>query len=128
MYLASNSGRNCEWSGSRNDWEEGRIISEFMQMPNPLMRKIKSLSRELAPNESLEMPIRLFQLICLVVTVLTLFIILPVNLLQNLPILVNVGDVLLGLFALFCFWESTRNRHHKFLFLIVMVLLMEPIW
>jgi PAS domain S-box-containing protein len=93
-----------------------------------MIRTLKDLSRKLAPNASLEMPIRLFQLICLAVTALTLFVILPVNLFQNLPILVNIGDVLLGLFSFFCFWESTRGRHHQFLFLIFMVLLMEPIW
>ena len=90
--------------------------------------KLKDLYHELAHDESLEMPIRLFQLFCLVVTVLTLFVILPVNLFQNPPILVNIGEVLLGLFAFFCFWECTRGRHHQFLFLIVMVLLMEPVW
>ena len=93
-----------------------------------MLRIFKKLSRELAPDPSLEMSIRLFQLICLTVSVLTLFAILPVNLFQNLPILVNIGDVLLGLFAFFCFRESTRGRHHKSLFLIFMLLLMEPIW
>jgi PAS domain S-box-containing protein len=93
-----------------------------------MMRKLTDLFRKLAPDASLEMPIRLFQLICLTIAALTLFVILPVNLFQNLPILVNVGDVLLGLFALFCFRESTCGRHHKLLFLIVMVLLLEPVW
>ncbi len=94
-------------------------------MIRKLMDDLSGLS---SSASSLEMPVRLFQLICLTITVLTLFVILPINWFQNLPIFVNIADILLGMFAFFCFRESTRGRHHSSLFLMFMVLLMEPVW
>jgi two-component system cell cycle sensor histidine kinase/response regulator CckA len=103
--------------------------SDFMpRISTSFHRFVDRFYDRLLPDVSLQMPIRLFQLICLIVSALTLLIILPVNLFQNLPVLVNVADVLLGLFAFYCYWASTRGRHHLSLFLLVTVLILEPVW
>ncbi len=103
--------------------------SNFVAMHESIMRKLsKVLSDRLAPEASPEMRVRLFQLICLTIGLITILIVLPVNWFQNLPVLVNIGVVLLGLFAFFCFGESRHGRHHVSLFLVFMVLLMEPVW
>ncbi len=85
-------------------------------------------SHAMGLNESSELSIRLFQLICLTISALAILVVLPVNVFQNLPMLVNVGDVLLGAFAFFCYWNSIRGRHYKMLLLVFAVVLLEPIW
>eukprot|EP01035_Chromulina_nebulosa_P061391 gene61391-83971_t len=69
------------------------------------------------------LPVRLFRLLCLTTGVLCLVVVLPMNILQNLPVWVNLGDVVLGLLGFFCYRESMRGRHWVVGFLVVMVLL-----
>lgn len=91
-------------------------------------RYLETLWGYLAHNEQVTLQIRLFRLICLTGAVLCLAVVLPVNLVQNLPVLVNVCDVLLGLFALYCYWQSRRGRHLIVPFLTVAVILLDPVW
>ena len=91
-------------------------------------RLLERLWKLVARAPVLTLQVRLFRLICLTVGTLCLAVVLPVNLLQHLPVQVNVADVVLGLFALFCYRESGRGRNHIISFLIVLVLLMDPTW
>lgn len=91
-------------------------------------RLLEKLWNFVARSPSLTLQIRLFRLICLTVGILCLTVILPVNLFQNLPAIVNVADVVLGLFALGCYWASCRGRNFIVLFLVVLVVLMDPTW
>ena len=89
---------------------------------------LERLWRYLARDEPLTLQIRLFRLICLTVGVLCLGVVLPANCLQNLPLLVNVSDILLGLFAWYCYGQSRRGRNLIVFFFVAMVLMMDPVW
>ena len=89
---------------------------------------LKRLFSHLEPDESHPLQVRLFQLICATVGVLCLLVILPINLFQNLPIWINLADVVLGLVACYCYWASTRGRHYFLGFFAALMGLLSPIW
>ena len=82
----------------------------------------------LKPDESQPLQIRLYRLFCVTAAMLCLLVILPVNLLQNLPLGVHVGNLVLGLTAAWCYWSSTKGRHYFFGFFAIVLLLVNPIW
>ncbi len=59
---------------------------------------------------------------------LCLLVILPVNLLQHLPLGVHLGNLFLGLTAAWCYWLSTKGRHYFLGFFAVVLLLVNPVW
>ena len=71
---------------------------------------------------------RLFRLICLTTGIICLVIILPINWFQNIPVWVNMADVILGLFALACFAASRRGRHLYLTFFAVLMAILNSIW
>jgi signal transduction histidine kinase/ActR/RegA family two-component response regulator len=91
-------------------------------------RLLERLWDYLARGKSTTLNVRLYRLICVMSAMLTLAVVLPVNLLQSLHPLVNVGDITLGLFSLICYRESCRGRDHILLFFIVLVLMLDPVW
>ena len=92
-------------------------------------RILEKISNYVAQDRSVALQVRLFRLICLVTTSLCLLLVLPVNLLQaSIPLVINLADILLGLFALYCYTESRRGRDHIKTFLLVMVLLISAVW
>jgi PAS domain S-box-containing protein len=92
------------------------------------MRWFHQLAALFAKEEELSLQIRLFRLICAATGLLCLVVVLPINALQNLPIAVNIAVVVLGLFAVGCFYESHRSRHHTTTFFVVFVGLLTPVW
>ena len=89
---------------------------------------LRQFLRRFDSDVSEPLRIRLFRMLCATTCALCLFVILPANLFQNLPIWVNVGDVLLGLSAGYCYRASMGGRHYFKAFFLILVLLMEPIW
>jgi PAS domain S-box-containing protein len=85
---------------------------------------LSHLDSEVAPP----LRIRLYQLLCMTTCGLCLLVVLPANLFQNLPALINVADALLGLFAGYCYWASKRGHHYLLGFFAVLMLLLEPVW
>jgi PAS domain S-box-containing protein len=79
-------------------------------------------------DEAAPLRIRLFRLIGATTFVLCLFVILPMNLMQDLPGVVTVADVALGLLGGYCCRASLRGRHYFFGFFAVLVALLNPIW
>lgn len=73
---------------------------------------LKKIWHQIANDESLALQVRLHRLMCLSTGILCLAVILPANLFQNLPHFVNIADVILGLFALYCYRESCHGRNH----------------
>jgi PAS domain S-box-containing protein len=81
-----------------------------------------------ASDEPVNLRIRLFRLFCLTACGLCLGVVLPINLFQNLPLGVNVTDVLVGLTGGFCYWASRRGRDFFVGFFVVLMSAMNPIW
>ena len=93
-----------------------------------MRRWIQQFIGRLDSDVSQPLRIRLFRLMCLTTCVLCLAVVLPANYFQDLPVMVNVADALLGLFAGYCYWASARGRHYLLTFFAVLMVLLEPVW
>ncbi len=91
-------------------------------------RQLERLWLRVTGPESVPLETRMFRLICLACSVLSLGVVLPVNLFQNLPALVNMLTVALGGMAGFCFWLSWRGRDYVKTFTIALIPLIDPAW
>lgn len=89
---------------------------------------LEKLWNFVARDAPLTFQVRIFRLFCLATSILCLGVVMPVNLLQNLPLVINLANVVLGLFALFCYWDSRRGRNHILLFFLVAGLMLDPAW
>jgi hypothetical protein len=90
---------------------------------------LEKLLHYVARDPSLTFQVRLFRLMCMVTSMLCLFVISPANLvLPSIPLAVNIANIGLGCFALFCFCESKRGRNHLGLYLGVLVGSLNPVW
>src|SRR5579863_1156716 len=90
---------------------------------------LEKLLNYAAKDPSLTLQIRLFRLMCLTAAIVCLLVVLPINLLESdLPVVVNLADIFLGLFSLFCYWQSSRSRNYIGLFLAVLILSFNPVW
>ncbi|HEY4248685.1 MAG TPA: PAS domain S-box protein [Lacunisphaera sp.] len=82
----------------------------------------------LKPDESQPLQVRLYRLFCVTAALVCLCVILPVDLLQNLPLGVHLGNSALGLTAAWCHWSSTKGRHYFIGFFVIVLLLVNPVW
>ncbi len=90
---------------------------------------LEKLWHYVARDKPLTLQVRLFRLLCLVASMVCLFVICPTSLLEpDLPALVNVANIFLGLFSLYCYCESRRGRDRVGLFLTVLVTVLNPVW
>ena len=90
---------------------------------------LEKLWNHVARDKSLTLQERLFRLMTLTAAIICLFIVLPVNLMEpDLPVAVNIADIILGLFSLFCYTQSCKGKNHIMLFLVVLVSLLSPVW
>ncbi len=94
-------------------------------MTLPLIERIANGS---GGEESLELRIRIFRLVCAMVAGLCLLLVAPLNLLQQLPLGVHLGNIALGLIGAFCYWQSCRGRHFIAAFFILIVALLDVVW
>jgi|GEM_PF-5508842 len=74
------------------------------------------------------MDVRLFRLVCLTVAILCLFLILPTNLLQDLPVALNMTILAFGLLLLYFYRASCRGRHHIKTFYALTLLVLNLGW
>lgn len=81
-----------------------------------------------ARDQEVTMRERLYRLICLLVAIICIFIILPINTLQRLPIVVNIADVSLGLFSLYCYRQAQRGRNYFVAYFFVTIGLLDLVW
>jgi len=90
---------------------------------------LEKLWNYVARDKSLTLRQRLFRLTCMVEAILCLGIILPINvLLPDVPFLVNLATLFLGLFGLFCHRESSKGKYYFGALLAVIVLTLNPVW
>ena len=75
-----------------------------------------------------ELRIRIFRLVCAMTAVLCLFVVAPLNAMQNLPWVVHVSNLGLGLLSAFCYWQSSAGRHFIALYFVILVLLLDIVW
>ena len=74
------------------------------------------------------MEMRLFQTICLLTTVLSLFVILPQKLFQNLPMLMYVAILIFGIGAYLLYRQACRGRCHYISFYLLLLLVINITW
>jgi PAS domain S-box-containing protein len=94
-------------------------------MINRLLSKVSTpVPGEVEPT----LQVRIFRLICATTAVLCLGLVLPMNLLQDMPLLINVDTALFGLLGAYCYWASLRGRHWFAGFLVASVLMLDLGW
>jgi PAS domain S-box-containing protein len=93
-------------------------------MAGPLQHVVSAFT----PDVTVSLQIRLFRLFCATTCVLCLVVVLPINLFQNLPVGVNIADVLLGIAGGWCYWSSLRGRHFFMGFFMGVLLTLNPVW
>ncbi len=79
-------------------------------------------------DDSVGLQVRLFRMFCATMCGLCLGIVLPMNLLQNMPGVINLVVALMGVFAGFCYWASLRGRHLRYGLIVFFVLALNPAW
>ncbi|MBT1072280.1 ATP-binding protein [Pelotalea chapellei] len=79
-------------------------------------------------DSSTDLEFRQFRLICLLISLLFILLVFPINLLQKLPISLDVSIFLFGVFSLYCYRASSSGRHHTILFYIMALLLLNLAW
>jgi PAS domain S-box-containing protein len=72
--------------------------------------------------------VRIFRLACAATFVLTGFVVVPMNLLQNMSATLHTVSVLYTLFGLFCYLESRRGRQRIVLYLVGGMALLDIAW
>ena len=83
----------------------------------------------IASDKSPALQLRLFRLMTIVSAMICLLLVLPVNLAQiGIPMTVNLADIGLGLFSLFCYHQSKKGRDHVKTFIAVVVLSLSAVW
>jgi PAS domain S-box-containing protein len=93
-----------------------------------LDRLLERLWNYVARDQTLSMQRRLYRMICLTTALLCFLVILPLNYLQDLPSMINVGIVLFGLLCLYLYWGSLRGRDQVLTYFITLMLLLDLIW
>ena len=94
-------------------------------MSYPLLEKIAQGFRD---NESASLRVRVFRLVTAMTAVMCLALIMPMNLAQQMPLGVHLGNIALGLWAGFIFWQSCRNRNYVVTFVVTALLTLDSIW
>ena len=85
-------------------------------------------TRHILRGDDLPLRVQIFQLICAAVAILCLGFVAPLNLLQHLPLGVNLGNVLLGIVGGIFYWESCRGRNHFSVFLLIAIAMLDVVW
>lgn len=83
-----------------------------------------------APGEQGEPPlrIRLFRLVCAAVVGLMVGLVIPMNLVQDLPVLLHVASVVFALWSATCYFLSRRGVHLCGAYLLCSVALLDGAW
>jgi two-component system, cell cycle sensor histidine kinase and response regulator CckA len=90
-----------------------------------MQKMIEDLWFWVMQGQQLELHESIYRLLCLLVAAVCLVVILPLNFWQNLPIVVNVLDLGLGIFSYCLFRLSLRGRNYPALYFITAVLLLD---
>ncbi|MCX6952684.1 MAG: PAS domain-containing protein, partial [Verrucomicrobia bacterium] len=90
--------------------------------------KFSHLLGSIVHDEAVTLEVRLYRLFAATTCLLCLLVVLPMNLLQNLPGLVNIVDSVLGLIGGGCFWLSLRGRHFPGWFFGVVMVMFNLVW
>jgi PAS domain S-box-containing protein len=92
-----------------------------------MKRPYEHILNLLTDEGTLSMQLRLFRMICLA-SFLLCAVIIPINALQHLPSIINIGLVLFGSFSLLLFRETFRGKDHVVIYFLVLLLLLTIIW
>ncbi|HTP65526.1 MAG TPA: ATP-binding protein [Geobacteraceae bacterium] len=95
-----------------------------------LIKVLEKLRAEysFAPDHSPELKYRLFRLISLTISLLVIFVLIPANLLQNLPLIVNVPLVMLGFVCFALYRAAVRGMYTEYPMLVVLLVTVNSTW
>jgi len=92
---------------------------------------LKSILQELNnphPGVGTEVELRLYRLMTLIATNLSLFVIIPSNFFQHLPVQVNIATAILGLASAFLYLLARQKRMYPTTFFFLILLTLNYIW
>jgi hypothetical protein len=92
---------------------------------------LKSILQELNnphPGVGTEVELRLYRILTLITTILSLFVVIPSNYLQHLPVQVNAATAILGVASAFLHLLSRRKRMYQTAFFFLILLTLNYIW
>jgi hypothetical protein len=79
-------------------------------------------------DENLELERRLFRMLCLLTSALSIFVVIPINVFQNVPIWPSLVAGGLGLLTLGLYWLSRRGTDLPKVLFLVVTLALDGIW
>lgn len=80
------------------------------------------------PECDSEMEYSLFRMLCLLGSFMSLFVVIPSNVFQNIPFLVNILVAMFGGVTYILYRRSVAGSHHVTLLLLLLVLLLDSTW
>ena len=93
------------------------------------MRSISAIADSLLqPRADLDLPTRYYQALCLLAGLLVTLVIVPVNLVQNLPIVVSIAALAFGITAIGLYLLSRRGRTYPVIAWLALMLLLNVNW
>lgn len=79
-------------------------------------------------DDSVGLEVRVFRVFCATTCALCLGVVLPMNVVQTMPAVVNLAVAMMGAFAGYCYWASLRGRHLRYALIVSFVLVLNPVW
>lgn len=80
------------------------------------------------PGSAEILRIQIFRLACIVTASVSMALMLPLYMMQGIPVLVGTGVLALGLLSLVCYWASRRGQHLYLVFLLVLLANLDLSW
>ncbi len=93
-----------------------------------LFQLLERIAAESPACSTPDLRVRMFRSICIATAALALLVAVPMNLLQNIPLVVHVGTALLGLLAAAFAWLSFRGRTLCTSFFVTTLALLDLMW
>ena len=88
----------------------------------------ETLTARILPRSDLPLEFQFFQGLCLLGAVISIVVVLPANLLQNLDALVNQTVFVFGLVCLVCYLASRRGQHYVKVVFFSLMACLDLIW
>lgn len=82
----------------------------------------------LKPDDEQPLQVRLFRILTGITAVLSLASLIPSNILENTEWQMNVLTLCMGALGTTCYLRSLRGRHHFYVFLAVLVAIVDVVW
>lgn len=89
---------------------------------------LNNMLKRIMVDSAADMEHRLFRMLCLLASVISLFIVIPSNIFQNIPILVNIFVGIFGFSTFALYRLSISGRHFIMTLFVLLVLVLDSTW